>query len=161
MVLLFSMMISQAQVGIFSIGVGASSFNVETEGSSNIGLGISLSVGRVYFDVASNLAHGKGEQLDFSSDYTYPTNKISAGVVNIGYIIPIKKIHIIPTIGYGFSNRIYQDPIGWDTYYNGKSDGAINLGVIGSISLTDNIKLYAGAGTFERFKAGITFSTGY
>jgi len=34
----------------------------------------SLHICKIYFEISSNLAKGKGEELDFSSDYTYSAN---------------------------------------------------------------------------------------
>ncbi|GET28787.1 hypothetical protein SD074_09890 [Prolixibacter sp. SD074] len=134
-----------------------SSFNTETQKSSNTGIGLSVSFNKFYMDFASNLSSGKGEELQFSSNYTYSANKYNVGVFNVGYKIPIKQFSFIPYLGYAYSNEIFQDPVGWDTYFMGETNSKINLGLIGSLKLAYNLRLEAGIGTFESFKFGLTY----
>lgn len=149
---------SQAQ-GLHSItmGMGISNFHIKTYSSSNIGVNFNFSVDQIYMDLSSNCAKGEGEYLDFTSTYTRQADKLNIGVCNIGYIITMKKVSIIPIVGYGWSRKIYQDPIGWDTYCYGKSSGHFNIGVVGNLQLSKVINLHIGIGTYERLKAGLAY----
>src|SRR5690606_8841349 len=88
---------SQSNLG-FSLGAGVSVFSEDAKKSSNAGVYISFSISKVYFSVASNFAKGKGEELDFSSNETYNSNKVVLGVANLGYIIVLNKFNIIPVL---------------------------------------------------------------
>lgn len=149
---------SQSQ-GLYSatMGAGISSFPIETYSSSNVGLNINFSVNKVYIDLASNYATGEGEELDYSTSQTYLTNKLSVGVVNVGYIISSKKAAIIPYIGYGWNSSIYQDNLGFNSYYYGAARNKFNFGIIGKILVYKQMSIYAGVGNYERFKAGLSF----
>lgn len=151
---LFSM---SATAQEFMLGLIANKFNVDTKNASSIGYGFIMSYNKVYMDFAGNLASGKGEYLDFSSSSTYNINKVSAMVFNLGYIIKYKKVALIPIIGYGSKGDIYQDPIGWDTYYI-KRKSEINVGVIGRINVSERTAIHLGYGVFDGFKFGISYN---
>ncbi|MDP2338030.1 MAG: hypothetical protein Q8N05_16610 [Bacteroidota bacterium] len=148
-----------AQISIepISIGLHANYFNAETKDSPKNGYGFSVSFNRIYMDISSNFSGGKGEYLEYSSQYSYSSEKIHITLLNFGYIIPVKSFSIIPVIGFGESKEIYQDPVGWETYYFGKSTTKINLGIIGTIKLSEHFRFHAGVGTFENFKAGLSY----
>jgi len=138
-----------------SFGVGASIYSIDTKESSNTGLNFALATGRFYMDISSNIETGKGEELYFSSDETYKTNKIQIYLLNIGYkIIPRKGISIIPVIGCSLTRGIYQDPVGWDTFFYADYILHGNIGITGEIILFNNFGIYGGIGTFERYKIG-------
>lgn len=140
-----------------SFGIHGSYFGRDSKKASNLGVGMSISYEKFYLDFAGNFAKGKGQYLDFSTSYSYPADKISFFVFNVGYILNINKIHIIPLIGYGAAADIYEDPVGWDTYYIGRST-IFNAGIIIGATIKDVIKVYAGTGTFENAKFGIAYT---
>ena len=149
---------SQSQgLNSVTIGAGISSFPIETYSSSNIGFSCNFSINKVYFDLASNFAAGEGEELKYSTSQTYLTNKLSVGVINVGYIITSKKASIIPYIGYGWNSSIYQDNLGFSSYYYGAARNKFNFGIIGKILVYKQMSIYAGVGNYERFKAGLSF----
>lgn len=149
--------VSQISVTPVTVGVYVNGFNKDTKGASNIGGGITLSFNKFYMDFAGNFASGKGEFLEFNSQYTYPADKINVVVFNAGYIISIKSFFIVPFLGVGISSEIYQDPVGWDTYYMGDRESTISIGLIGCVNLSPHIRLQAGVGNFEKFKAGLAY----
>lgn len=148
---------SQNYNSFFTIGAGVSYFDKDVKESSNLGVNFSLSIGKVYFDVASNFSTGQGEELDFSSSETYKTDKISLGVVNVGYIINLKKFSVIPVLGYGWSTEIFEDPIAFDTYFYGDNEAHFNTGIKGSYLIGNNMAVNLGVGLFERFSGGISY----
>lgn len=141
-----------------TVGMHGSYFSRDAKDASNLGIGISLSLKKFYLDFAGNFASGKGEYLDFSSSYSYPADKISLIVFNLGYIVNIKNFDIIPQLGLGYANEIYQDPVGWNTYYLKRSSGILNAGVLVSAKVHNNWRIYGGIGTFENAKLGIAYS---
>ena len=140
-----------------STGIGLSYFNEDTQDASPVGVSFSLSVYNFYFGFASNLAKGKGEELDYSSSETYNANKTSVAVINFGYIIDLNKFGIVPLIGYGSSRKIYEDPISFDTYFYGDRVSKINFGVKGMYFINDTIGITLGIGTYEMLTAAINF----
>lgn len=151
--------LSYSQLYSATGGCGVSVFGIDTKKASNVGVNMSMSLNKIYCDFSFNGASGKGEQLDFSSSYTKPADKVNVGVFNVGYIISIKKIKklsLIPVIGWGYSNDIFEDPIGWDTYYYGPVTSHFNIGAVGNVQLGKWVGLYVGCGTYEKFKAGIS-----
>jgi hypothetical protein len=141
----------------FMMGITANKFNVDTKNSSNMGYGFIMSYNKIYIDLAGNFASGKGEYLEFSSGSTYQVKKVSALAFNFGYIVKYKKVALIPVIGYGSIGDIYQDPVGWDTYYIVRKSH-INAGVIGRINVGERIAIHAGYGVFDGVKFGISYN---
>jgi hypothetical protein len=141
-----------------TVGMHSSYFSKDAKAASNSGIGISLSFAKFYLDFAGNFASGKGEYLNFSSSYSYPANKISLVVFNVGYAIIIRKVDIIPQLGLGYANEIYQDPVGWNTYYLKRSSAILNAGIIARANVHKNWRIYTGISTFENFKLGIAYS---
>ena len=141
-----------------TVGLTINKFNVDTKSASNIGGGITLSVKKIYLDCSGNFASGKGEYLNYQSNKTYKLNKISAVVVNLGYIINLEKFAFIPVIGYGSKGDIYEDPVGWNTYFIDRK-AHINLGLIGRIIVDKNIIIQLGFSSFEGAKFGISYAS--
>jgi hypothetical protein len=125
--------------------------------ASSVGIGFSGSINRFYYDIASNLASGQGEYLNFSSSYSYSANKISVSVFNVGYIFKYSRFGTIPFIGWGSSSEIFQDPIGWNTYFQANHKDHINLGIIGFADLEPQVRFQLGFGSFEKFKVGFSY----
>lgn len=157
LVVLFSMNVTAQQLQQkLMMGLTANKFNVDAENASNMGYGFIMSFNKIYFDFTGNFANGEGEYLEFSSSSTYAADKVSIIVMNFGYIINFKKAAIIPIIGWGRTGDIYQDPIGWDTYFI-KSKSHINIGLIGLLNVNEKVAIQAGYGLFDGIKIGISF----
>lgn len=139
------------------IGAGVSVFDAETKESSNAGVSLSFAISGFYIDLSSNFASGDGEELEFSSSQTYESDKLLVSVINFGYMVPVGEIRITPVMGYGWTREIFQDPVGWNTYYYGDAEGHFNIGVKGMLLLDKNFGLYFGVGAFERFSGGLSF----
>lgn len=145
-----------AQIGI---GGGLARYSVDTKNSSDYGLSIAISYNGFYLDFGGNMSTGKGEYLEFSSGETYTLDKISVTAFNFGYIIPVWKVFsVCPVIGLGMTSKIYQDPIGWDTYFTRKDKTYGNIGGALYAKLADNTSIKLGFGTFEKFNAGILWT---
>jgi hypothetical protein len=149
--------VGQINLNPISTGLYVTSFNQDTKKASKMGIGISLSMNKFYMDFSGNFATGKGEYLAFNSQYTYPADKVNILVFNIGYILSVKSFNIIPFIGVGISSDIYQDPVGWDTYFMDEGVNNVSIGIIGAINLSPNVRIQAGVGNYELFKAGISY----
>ena len=130
------------------IGGGISYFNEDVKESSKMALNFSICTMNFYLDFASNLAKGKGTELDFQSSETRISNKMQLNVFNLGYAIRLNKVSIFPVIGYGWTRSIYEDPIAFDTYYYGEAEGKFNFGIKSSFNLFGNGGLIIGVGTF-------------
>jgi hypothetical protein len=160
LLVLFSMLVfTLTSFGQTDLSLGVTGFSLDTKLSSKVGLNIGVSINHFYCDLSSNMASGKGEELDFSSSSTYNANKMSVGVINVGYnifILPSKIWSITPMIGYGYAREIYEDPIGWDTYFYGDTKSYINFAVITKVYV-NNIGIFAGTGVIERFKFGLSY----
>jgi hypothetical protein len=154
--LLFST--SYGQKSLLSFGLYGTGFLEETKNASKFALGISGSYGRLYIDVSSNFARGKGEYLNFHSSSTRAASKINVGVGNFGYTFYYKNIRIIPTIGFGWARMIYEDPILFDSYYEGESDIKYNLGLVLAFPVSQYVDITIGGGTYEIFKLGFSFN---
>lgn len=138
------------------LGAGVSVFNADTKESYSAGISFSFAISGFYIDLASNFASGDGEELEFSSSQTYDSDKLLASVINFGYMIPLGNFRITPVIGYGWTKEIFQDPVGWDTYYYGDSEGRFNIGVKGMILFDEKVGLYFGVGCYERISGGLS-----
>tara|TARA_B110000902_G_C14188335_1_gene543191 strand:+ start:750 stop:1241 length:492 start_codon:yes stop_codon:yes gene_type:complete len=132
---------------------------------SFVGLGLSVIEGESVFSMdfavdgyymgfASNYAVGDGIELNYSTGSTYATDLSKVSVLNFGYFIPLsEEIMVAPILGYGWSSPIYQDPLGFDTYFYGASEGAVNLGVKATYIINETVGFMVGLGTFENFQA--------
>jgi len=151
LVLLFSINFSYSQV---DLNIGATIYSINLKESSNMGLNIGFSYKEFYCDFSSNFAHGKGEELDFSSDHTYDANKIKISIFNIGYNINIVKnnFFIVPIIGLAWTNKIYEDPILINTYFYGKGTTNLNYELAIKLFVDSNNGFLLSVGNIERFK---------
>lgn len=144
----------------FMMGLTVNKYNVNTLEASGMGYGLIMSFNNIYIDFSSNFASGEGEYLEFASSRTYKLNKLSTLAFNFGYIANYKSVALIPFIGYGSIGEIYQDPIGWDTYYIVRKS-RFNAGLIGRVLVSDKIAFQAGYGIFEGIKFGISYNILY
>ena len=130
------------------MGIGLSTVDQQTAVSMD------FAIDGYYMGFASNYATGDGTELNYSTASTYATDLSQVSVLNFGYFIPLSKaISVAPILGYGWSSPIYQDPVGFDTYFYGASDGAVNLGVKATYIIDDSVGFMIGVGTFENFQA--------
>ena len=139
------------------MGVGLSFFNEDVNESTNTAFHFNMCFWNFYVDFASNLATGKGEELNFRSGQTTKSNKMRVSVINVGYAIRINKVSLIPVLGYGWTMDIYEDPIAFDTYFYDDPKSKFNLGAKAAFDLFGNAGLTAGLGTFEKFNISIWF----
>lgn len=110
-----------------------------------------------YMGFASNYATGDGTELNYSTSSTYATDLSKVSVLNFGYFIPLSKnVMVAPILGYGWSSPIYQDPVGFDTYFYGSGESTVNLGIKATY-IMDNVGFMVGLGTFENFQACLIF----
>ena len=155
-IMFVSILTSSAQT---DISLGMTGFALDTKTSSKVGLNMGLTINHFYCDFSGNLATGKGEELDFSSSSTYKADKLSVGTINIGYninVLPSRVWYITPLIGYGYAREIYEDPIGWDTYFYGENKPYFNFGVITKVYI-NQIGIFGGIGVIENFKFGLAY----
>lgn len=152
MIMLSGSLFSQSS----SLGLYVGVFNEDTKESSKLGLGFSGSLYNLYFDYVSNYAFGKGEELYYATSQTCDSQKVQVSLINLGYRINVKWAYFIPTIGFGWRKHIYQDPVGWDTYYYGDTKIKFNPGLIAGIKLQSATSIFIGTGLFEIFKGGIS-----
>jgi len=150
--------ISSKTMAQFDISLGVVKYNIDAGNVSDLGIGFGIQVKNFYFDFSMNTATGSGEYLEFSSDRTYPVDKKIVECINIGYnVLPSKNFKIIPCIGYIWTQNIYQDPIGWDTYYTESGNSYVNFGLIVKYYIGNHIGLTLGGGTIEQFKSSICY----
>ena len=151
----------KAQENFFSIGLGMSATHIDAGNASCCGLKVELDYDYIHLDVATNMATGKGDQLDFTSDRTYTLAKKKWASVNLGYNIKFLKdgcikYIITPKIGFIKISEILQDPIGWDTFCMGESETkpqvAIDFGF-----RAKQILIKLGVGTTEYFSMSISW----
>lgn len=155
-IIVISTMTISAQI---DISLGMTGFALNTKSSSKIGFNMGLTINHFYCDFSNNFASGKGEELDFSSSNTYKADKLSVGIINVGYninVFPSNTWYITPLIGYGYARDIYEDPVGFDTYFYGKTKSYFNFGVITKVYL-NKFGIFGGIGTFEKFKFGLAY----
>jgi len=145
----------QAQESITFIGAGVSFFNEDVKESSNTAFHFDFCFYNFYFDFASNLASGKGTELDYQSSQTSKLNKMQINIINVGYAVRLNKLSLFPIVGYGWTMDIYEDPIAFDTYYYDNPIGKFNLGAKAAYLLSENVGLLAGFGTYEKFNIAI------
>ena len=143
---------------VISFSVGCSVFNADPKNGSGAGLSIGLSMFNLYVDFANNLARGKGNFIEYTSDESYPVNKVNLSVFNAGYNINIKKNWVItPLIGIGMSGQIMQEPGEWPTYSYGDVKFRFNIGLKTDLYFSPNAGIMLGISTFEYFKGGLVF----
>ena len=132
------------------IGVGVSTIKQQTSWS------IDFAYDGYYMGFSSNYATGDGTELNYASDSTYATDSSNVSVLNFGYFIPLSKtISIAPILGYGSTSTIFQDPVGFNTYFYGETKGAVNLGVKATYIIDNSVGFMIGVGTFENLQASL------
>ena len=132
------------------IGVGVSTIKQQTS------LSIDFAYDGYYMGFSSNYATGDGTELNYATDSTYATDSSKVSVLNFGYFIPLSKtISIAPILGYGSSSTIFQDPVGFNTYFYGETEGAVNLGVKATYIIDSSVGFMIGVGTFENLQASL------
>ena len=138
--------------------IGASLVNIETGSASNVGVMVGFNMWNFYMDFGFNGAGGKGEQLDFHSSRSYSTNIINWYSINAGYTFFLLNgdFWITPTVGGVFSRGIYQDPIGWDTWFYTDEEFIPAAGLLVTYK-TNEIYFTVGTGTTEIFKLSIGY----
>ena len=78
--------------------------------------------------------------------------------MNLGYnYSPIDDLVITPLIGFGLVSDIFQDPIGFDTFFYANEETKFNLGIGLHYYPFDNIGFIAKAGTFENLGFGVIY----
>jgi hypothetical protein len=148
------------RLDVFDMSLGVTVFSLDTKSSSNVGVNMGITIDNFYCDLSGNMSTGKGEYLDFSSSNTYSANKSNVSIFNVGYnifILQSKNWSITPIIGLGWISDIYQDPIGWETYFYGDTETYFNFGFISKIYI-DKVGVFAGMGILEKFKFGLSYS---
>jgi len=153
--LLFSVGVMAQKEVMF--GLTGNQFNFDTRNSSQRGYGMIFSWNKIYMDISSNFAQAEGEQLKFSSSSTFTLNKVQAMCLNFGYILKLKSVAVIPIIGWGNTGDIYQDPVGWMTYYT-VDKSHFNVGIIGRLLVAKQFSIQGGYATFEGIKIGISYN---
>jgi hypothetical protein len=121
---------------------GSTSFSGIMDKSAEMGLNCAVSINRIHLDLSSNMMNN--------------SRALSLGVFNLGYIFPINPmVSIVPVMGIGYSNGVYEGSYNSDILHNGNSTYYANLGFMCNIKLGKNIGFYTGIGTFESFRMGI------
>ena len=133
----------------FSMGLGTSITGLEVGSASPVGVIWEMEIVNVYIGFASNLAAGKGEYLEFSSSQTSKSDKQSWYAINFGYNFPIKKgWSFLPKLGFIITQDIWQDPVGWDTYYK-KTDKTVPQVGVDIRKTIDNMYFKVGIASTE------------
>jgi len=131
-------------------GIGISFFN---EGS--IGLYVDFFISNIYFNISSNFNKGNGDYLVFHSSHTRLSEKLAITTWNIGYIVQTSRnTMIIPIIGMGTIFNIYNDTLGWNTWYRKRKETKVNIGLRGTLKISDYFSISCGIGTVDQFNFG-------
>lgn len=128
--------------------------------SGKTGMGVSVSVSRFYFDIASNFATGDGIMRERSREDTYQLEKMRIGIINAGYVIPINRFYLIPKVGIAWSFDILQNRFPEPSYYLYNENDHFNFGIMAGYHLNERFSVKVGAGSFERFNFGIQYYIG-
>lgn len=122
-----------------------------------IGIGVNLFINKSYIGLSSNFVKGTGTELEFSSSYTYKTNKISSTGIVGGHIFYIENTnwYIIPELGIFIESDIYEDNLAFDSYYSDNYRGKLHGGILIGFD-HNNIGFFFGGGNYELFKIGFT-----
>jgi len=142
----------------FSMGIGVSVTNLDVGSASPVGMAFDFNVFKFHFDFATNLASGKGDELDFSSSETTKSDKQSWYSINMGYNFDLKNNwYLVPKVGLVVLNDIWEDPVGWNTYYEESAGTKVQCGVEIRKEI-NNFYLRASCCTTEIFSCGIGFT---
>jgi hypothetical protein len=146
---------------IKSMGIGLSTVYMPTlKNQPNVAFGACLYLNHIYFDVSLLTQYGYS-YLDYSSSSSYNTRTYDVTMFNLGYIIWVKKISIIPTVGIYSAAEIWCDPIGMNTYYYG--DGGKSVGTVGlhvAIPIYHTLKVNIGATSTKTINFSLTLGIG-
>ena len=145
-----------------SMGLGLSVINLESGTSSQLGFSFDINYDWFYMSMAFNGARGTGEQLDFRSSETYMSDRVSWYLVDVGYNIYFNNNNswVTPFVGLIFTSNIYQDPIGWDTYFMDDEICTPSVGILFTQRF-DKVLLSIGTGTSEIFKLSVGYAFGF
>ena len=140
---------------ISSFGIGYSYTNLDVGSASQGGVNFEIDYKKFHLDFAGNGAKGKGEYLDFESYKTIKADKQKWFSFSLGYNWAIFKGFSITTkSGLVFLRDIWEDPIGWDTYF--EKNGGVNMQVgIDLKYMFDKFYIKLGSGTTEVYKVSI------
>lgn len=146
---------SKVNPSFFSIGLGFSQTNLSPGDASATGLMVAMDFWGIHLDVASNFATGEGEYLDYSTSQTFTLDKQTWTAVNIGFNIPVvKKLFVTPKLGLVVIENIYQDNVGFSTYYTETVANKMQVGVDLKF-VAGNVYFKAGTALTEVLNAGM------
>ena len=139
----------------FGLGFGIS---IASTKYSQLGISVSSLIGSVFFDVNITTDRGKGQPLKFQSSKTYKqSNSTYWASLNIGYMINIsEQINIVPNVGYYSTSDIYNDPIGWNTWFTKPNGSGVSIGT-NLLITTTHMFASIGLNTFEHIKMTVGF----
>ena len=146
-----------AQPYPFTVGIHANRLDL---GDAATGAGVSLQVSHLYFDISSNFARGEGPNKQRSTHDTYIMEKLRAGLVNVGYVIPVKRFYLIPKVGVAWTFDIWQTPDPTPSFYLYNEKNILNAGLTAGYKVTDKLGVQVNGGLFERFSVGLTWYLG-
>lgn len=147
-----------------AISIGLVNFYEKPEHSSDIGVHFGGSFYGIYIDLSSNLAYGRGEEVDFNSNDSYEKRREDLFTFNIGVVAATffkdraVQFEVIPVIGFYSMLDVYQSPEGYDTkcFSSIPLESNLNAGVV--LRITDKkMGLLLGMGTCEKYKLGLNF----
>lgn len=157
LLLIFNMLVlTLTTFSQYDVSLGVTGFIIDTKLSSHVGINMGISINHFYCDLSNNFAIGNGKYLGFSPSNVYNADKMSVGIINIGYDIYIFSSHtwsVIPIIGYGCAREIYEEPNGWRKSYNTRS--YINFGIIAKVHIK-KVGIFIGREILE-FKFGLSY----
>ncbi len=142
-----------------SISIGLTMLNkIDVGNSSKTGIAIGANIFNFYFDAGFNGASGDGKKLDYRSEYSYETYKVSWTTFNVGYSFFLinNNLWITPTIGGIITRNIYQDSLLWTTWYYNTSEFKSSIGLLITLR-TNKIYVTFGANTVEIFKLSLGY----
>lgn len=139
-----------------SVGLGVTSFGMNTQLSSSVGIHASFGIAKFYIDISNNLASSKVFS-SFTEGQTSKQDYLNAGVVNFGYTFSGSRFSVIPLIGWAWTGKLFRNPVFSDYWDFTESENNINLGIVVRTGITGSIGLYAGFGLHENFKTGLSY----
>lgn len=150
---LFFITLSLSTFSQIYVSGGLSLYNINT---NRAGMSIGFGFNKAHLDVSSNFASGEGEQLNFQSNQSYLTEKISMSVINFGYYVAvIDELQILPIIGVYSKRDIAQDPIAFETWFFTNEKLGLNAGLGAQYFFGENVGVLAKVGLMERYRLAI------
>jgi hypothetical protein len=137
-------------------GLGVTSFGMDTQLSSSVGIHASLGYAKFYIDISNNLATSKAFG-SFSDGQTSKQDYLNAGVMNFGYIFAGNRFAVIPVIGWAWTGSLFRNPVFSGYWDLRESENKINFGIMVRTGITGNMGLHAGFGLHENFKTGLSY----